>query len=63
MTRWSNKPQELALEIENIIDTLNNYAYSLNDNVVITDSVQSLLFSTCNHLTRIVSDLERIEEN
>lgn len=61
-TRWSHKPEHIATELQNIVDTLNNYAYSLNDTEVITDSVQSILFTTCNHLERIVGDLEELDE-
>lgn len=61
-TYWSDKPEHIATELQNIVDTLSNYAYSLNDTQPITDSIQSILFSTCNHLERIVSDLENLDE-
>ena len=60
--RWSDRPYELSIELDNIISTLNNYAYSLDDNKIATESVTSLLYCTCNHLERIKADLEALPE-
>lgn len=60
--RWSDKPEELANELTNIVDMLCNYAYDLNNkgNNVARDGVQSVIFNACNHLDRIQEDLRRL---
>ena len=60
--RWSDRPYELSIELDNIISTLNNFAYSIDDNKIATESVTSLLYCTCNHLERIKADLEALPE-
>lgn len=63
--RWSDKSFELAIELDNIISTLNNFAYNLENRTekrIVPDEINSLLFCTCNHLERIKADLERLED-
>lgn len=65
MARWSNNAYDLSIELENIIGTLNIFAYDLEtseDKKVPRDKIEALLFTTCNHLDRIAEDLKNIEQ-
>lgn len=63
MTQWSRNAEELGAELEKITETLSNYAYGLRDKTIASAEIETLLFSTCNHLDRLAEDIKSLDDN
>ena len=61
MAKWSRDLEDLSLELSTISDNLGAFAYDLTDQKPPHSQIEAMLFSACNHIDRIASDLMELD--
>lgn len=61
MAKWSRDLEDLSLELEKITDNLCNFAYDIKGNQTPYSAIEDIIFSACNHISRIVEDMKELD--
>ena len=61
MAKWSRDLEDLSLELEKITDNLCNFAYGIKDNQTPYSAIEDIIFSACNHISRIAEDMRELD--
>ncbi len=61
MAKWSRDLEDLSLELEKISDNLCNFAYDMSDHKQPYSAIEDIIFSSCNHISRIIEDMKELD--
>lgn len=62
MAKWSRDLEDLGIELEKITDNLCNFAYDMADHEQPYSAIEDIIFSSCNHISRIVEDMKELDD-
>ena len=61
MAKWSRDLEDLGIELEKITDNLCNFAYDMADHEQPYSAIEDIIFSACNHISRISEDMKELD--